>query len=98
MKEGKVKFPERAMEKTQLQREKVKKCSEEPRSRSKCKGGKDEFTREISRLVLRELMDGLAIRAELTTSLGLVRLVWLARGAINPARLSRRTTITVRGV
>jgi hypothetical protein len=77
---------------------KDEKRSEEPRSRRKCRGGKDGFTRAIARLVLRELMEGLAIRAELTTSLGLVRLVWLARGAINPARLSKRTTITVRGV
>jgi len=42
----------------------VKKRSEEPRSMRKSGGGKDECTREIDRLVLRELTGGLAIRAD----------------------------------
>jgi len=53
----------------------VKKHSEEPRSMRKRGGGKDECTRAIDRLVLRELMGGIAIRDELIASLGLVCLV-----------------------
>jgi hypothetical protein len=64
----------------------------------KCKGGMNEFTWAISRLVHHELMDGLAIRVKVKTSLGLVDLVWLVRGAINLARLSKRITITISGV
>jgi len=86
------------MEETQLQREKVRKLSKEPRRRRKCRGGMNEFTRVISRLVHPKLNDGIAIRSEVTASLGLVGLVWLARGAINPARLSRLITITIHGV
>ena len=86
------------MEKTQLHREKVRKHSEDPSNSRKCREGMNEFTRDISLLVHHELMDGLAIRVELKTSLGLVDLVWLVRGAINLARLSKRITITIDGV
>jgi hypothetical protein len=86
------------MEETQLQREKVRKFSKASRRRRKCRGGMNEFTRVISRLVHPRLNDAIAIRAEVTASLGLVGLVWLARGAINPARLSRLITITIHGV
>jgi hypothetical protein len=78
-----------------LLREKVRKCSEDPRNRRKCRGGMNEFTREISLLVHYELMDRLAMRAEVKASLGLICLVWLTRGAINPARFSKSITITL---
>jgi hypothetical protein len=42
--------PERAREKTQLQREKER-IPKEPRNKSKCRGGMNEFTRVISLLV-----------------------------------------------
>jgi hypothetical protein len=75
----------------------MKKRSEEPKSMNQGGGKMDECTREIACLLPHphELTTPLAIRAELTTILGLVRLVWLARATINPAWLSRRTTITV---
>jgi len=80
-----------------LLREKVRKCSEDPRNRRKCKGGMNDFTGEISLLVHHELMGRLSRRAEVKASLGLICLVWLTQGDMNPARFSTRITITLHG-
>jgi hypothetical protein len=73
----------------------VRKRLEEPRNKRKCRGRMNKFTKVISLLIHRELMDRLAMRAEVMTTLGMVHLVWLARGVINLARFSRCITVTV---
>jgi hypothetical protein len=83
-----------------LQRENERIRLKEPRNKSNCRGKMNEFAKAFSFLVQLELTDRLAMKAEVMTSLGLVPstvcLVWLMRGAIKPARLSRCTAFTLR--
>jgi hypothetical protein len=59
----------------------------------------NELIKAFSLLVKLKFIDRLAMRAKVTTSISLVpsmvHLVWLARVVIKPARLSRRTSITL---
>jgi len=67
-----------------LHREKERIFPKEPRNKTKCRGGMNEFTKAFSLLVKLKLRDRLAMRAKVMNSLNLVpaRYTWyvLLRG------------------